>query len=141
MNMALTIKTDCAGIEWQAVADLLRQVGMAYHEPEVHRRAFEASYATVFAYDGAQLLGFGRALSDGEYQGAIYDVAVLPEAQGKGIGKTMVQVLLERLSHCNVILYAALGKEGFYRSLGFRRMKTGMALFATPQAREKFTTE
>jgi hypothetical protein len=37
--------------------------------------------------------------------------------------------ILPRIAHCNVILYAAPGKEGFYRKLGFRKMKTGMALF------------
>ena len=35
------------------------------------------------------LIGFGRAISDGEYQGAIYDVAVLPENQGKGVGRVI----------------------------------------------------
>lgn len=56
---------------------------MAYHELEVHKRAFEASHTNVFIYEESQLVGFGRAISDGEYQGAIYDVAVLPEAQGR----------------------------------------------------------
>jgi GNAT superfamily N-acetyltransferase len=137
--MELKIITDCSGIDWQTIADSLKQVGMAYHEPEVHKRAFEASHTTVFIYEASQLIGFGRAISDGEYQGAIYDVAVLPEAQGKGIGKVIIQAILERLPNCNIILYATPGMEGFYKKLGFRAMKTGMAVFTTPQAMEKFT--
>jgi hypothetical protein len=31
--------------------------------------------------------------------------------------------------HRKIILYAAAGKEGFYHKLGFRRMKTAMAIF------------
>jgi len=31
--------------------------------------------------------------------------------------------------HKKIILYAAPGKEAFYRSLGFRRMTTAMAIF------------
>lgn len=137
--MGLNIKTDCSGVDWQAIADALQKVGMAYHEPDVHKRAFEASHTTVFVYEGSQLIGFGRALSDGEYQGAIYDVAVLPEAHGKGIGRIIIQAILDQLPNCNIILYATPGMEGFYKKLGFGAMKTGMAVFTTPQAMEKFT--
>jgi len=137
--MHLKITTDCAEVDWQTIADSLKKVGMAYHEPEVHRRAFEASHTTVFVYESSVLLGFGRALSDGEYQGAIYDVAVLPEAQGKGIGKIIIETILEKLPHCNLILYATPGMEGFYKKLGFGLMKTGMAVFTNPLAMERFT--
>ena len=78
--------------------------------------------------------------ADGEYQGAVYDVAVSPEAQGQGIGKVILQTILDRLPDCNIMLYATPGMEGFYENLGFGRMKTAMALFTTPQAMEKFTT-
>jgi GNAT superfamily N-acetyltransferase len=138
-HMGRSIKTDCAGIDWQAVADMLKNVGMAFHDAEVHKRAFEASHTTVFVYEHARLIGCGRAISDGEYQGAIYDVAVVPECQGKGVGKVIIQAIVDRLSHCNLILYATPGMEGFYEKLGFRSMKTGMALFTAPQAMEKFT--
>jgi predicted N-acetyltransferase YhbS len=49
--------------------------------------------------------------------------------QGKGIGTTIMKTILPRISHCNVILYASPGKEGFYQTHGFRKMKTGMAHF------------
>jgi len=137
--MNLKIITECAEVDWQTIADSLKMVGMAYHEPDVHRRAFEASHTCVFIYENSLLLGFGRALSDGEYQGALYDIAVLPEAQGKGIGKIIIQTILERLPNCNLILYATPGMEGFYKKLGFGLMKTGMAVFTNPQAMERFT--
>lgn len=137
--MGLIIKTDCFGIDWQAVANFLKKVGMAYHEPDVHRRAFEASHTTVFVYKKSRLVGFGRAISDGEYQAAIYDIAVLPEEQRKGIGKVIIQTILDRLPNCNFVLYANPGMEDFYRKLGFGLMKTGMALFTKPEAMKKFT--
>ena len=137
--MELKIITDCSEIDWKIIADSLKQVGMAYHEPGVHKSAFEASHTTVFVYENSQLLGFGRALSDGEYQGAIYDVAVLPEAQGKGIGKIIMETIKDTLPSCNLILYATPGMEGFYKKLGFRLMTTGMAVFTSPQAMERFT--
>ena len=127
--MEFDLRLDCAGVDWMAVQETLRSVGMAYQEPDVHRRAFEASHTTVFVYSAGRLIGFGRALSDGEYQAAIYDVAVMPEIQGKGVGKLIIQTILDRIPTCNVILYASPGKEDFYQRLEFRSMKTGMALF------------
>jgi len=127
--MKVDVKQNCAGVDWKTVSEILKCVGMAYHEPDVHRRAFEASHTTVFVYHADQLIGFGRAISDGVYQAAIYDCVVLPEFQGKGIGTTIMKNILPRISHCNVILYASTGKEGFYQTHGFRKMKTGMAHF------------
>ena len=127
--MEVDVKKDCSEAEWEAVSEILKCVGMAYDEPDVHRRAFEASHTTVFVYHAELLIGFGRAISDGVYQAAIYDCAVLPEYQGKGIGTIIMQNILPRISHCNVILYASPGKEGFYQKHGFRKMKTGMAHF------------
>lgn len=137
--MEVDIKHDCEGVDWRTISETLKTVGMAYYEPDLHRKAFEASHTTVFVYHAGRLIGFGRAISDGAYQAAIYDCAVLPEFQGKGIGKTIMKNILSRISQCNVILYATPGKEGFYLKYGFRKMKTGMAVFTTPQAMEKFT--
>lgn len=133
-DLELEIRMDCEGVDWAAVSNTLKTVGMGYHEPEVHRRAFEASHTTVFVYLADRLIGFGRALSDGEYQAAVYDCAVVPDHQGKGVGATIMKRILERISHCNVILYATPGKEGFYETTGFRRMKSGMALFTNSAA-------
>ena len=127
--MEVDVKQDCAEVDWSVISETLKRVGMAYYEPDVHRKAFEASHTTVFVYQAGRLIGFGRAISDGAYQAAIYDCAVLPEFQGKGIGTIILKNILSRISHCNVILYATPGKEGFYQKLGFRKMKTGMAHF------------
>lgn len=127
--MEIEIKTDCTGVDWKKVSETLRRVGMSYGEPAFHRKAFENSHTTVFVYHEGQMIGFGRAISDGVYQAAIYDVAVVPEYQKQGIGTSIIQRILARIADCNVILYAAPGKEGFYRALGLRQMKTGMALF------------
>lgn len=48
MEMDLKIKTDCSNIDWQAVAEMLKKVGMTHHAPEDHKKAFEASHTTVF---------------------------------------------------------------------------------------------
>jgi ribosomal protein S18 acetylase RimI-like enzyme len=125
----MDVRFQCVGVDWVIVSETLKRVGMAYYEPDVHRKAFESSYATVFVYRGEHLIGFGRAISDGAYQAAVYDVAVVPEFQRQGIGKTIMENILRLLPQCNFILYASPGKEDFYRRLGGRKMHTGMAFF------------
>lgn len=140
--MEIEVRQDCAGVDWKEVSEILKRVGMAYHEPDMHRRAFKASHTTVFVYHVDRLIGVGRAISDGIYQAAVYDCAVLPEFQGKGIGRTIINTILSRISRCNVILYASPGKEGFYKKHGFCRMKTGMAFFKNSEAmRDRGFTE
>lgn len=131
--MEIEIVYDCSKTDWQQVSEILKSVGLAYEKPEIHKKAFEASHTTVFVYRDSRLIGFGRALSDGAYQAAVYDIAVVPEFQKKGIGRMIMEKIMERVTGCNVILYAALGKEDFYRKLGWRKMKTGMALFKNPE--------
>lgn len=50
-----------------------------------------------------------RALCDGEYQAAIYDMVVLPEYQGKG----MFGRLRDKLSAEYIILYSIPGRKDF----------------------------
>lgn len=131
--MELTIKQDCDGIDWAELVAVIKASGIATQPLEICQSAFEHSFAKVFLFDGTDLVGCGRSLCDGVYQGAIYDVALLPEYQGKGLGKTILTTLLSAAPHCNYILYAAPGKEAFYQKLGFSRLKTGMGLFQKQQ--------
>lgn len=127
--MKIEMKYDTKNVDWNQVAETLKSVGMAHYAPQRHQIAFEASFCTVFLYDKDVLAGFGRAISDGAYQAAVYDCAVSQAYQGRGLGKQIMQALLSKLANCNVILYASPGKEGFYEKLEFRKMKTGMACF------------
>jgi GNAT superfamily N-acetyltransferase len=132
--MKLKYQCDCRDINWELVPEILKSVGMSFHDAEVHRKTFTASASVVFVYDDQKLIGFGRAISDGLIQAAIYDVAVTPAWQGKGIGKQIIEKIVASLPGCNFILYASPGKEPFYEKLKFRRMKTGMALFVKSES-------
>ena len=127
--MKIKIKYNTQDVDWDRVSDILKSVDMSYYEPEKHKKAFEASYCKVFLYDDKTLVGFGRAISDGSHQAAIYECAVTEEYQGHGLGRLIIEELLSKLPDCNIVLYASPGKEGFYEKLGFRKMKTGMAQF------------
>lgn len=127
--MNIRLQYDCSNVDWDSVSSILESAGMAHFEGKVHKIAFENSCVVVFGYDDDKLIGFGRAISDYAYQAAIYDVAVSQAYQGKGLGRMIVSSILKSIPQCNFILYASPGKEGFYETLNFKRMKTGMALF------------
>ncbi|MGH8284356.1 MAG: GNAT family N-acetyltransferase, partial [Steroidobacteraceae bacterium] len=58
------------------------------------------------------------------------DIAVHPDFQGHGLGKAIIGKLKDlSAGHRKIILYANPGKEGFYKKLGFMRMRTAMAIF------------
>jgi predicted N-acetyltransferase YhbS len=134
--MNLGVQDDCSGIDWLAVRDAMTAVGFPEREAAAVKRAFKRSFAVIFVFHQGKMVGFGRAISDGVYQAALYDVVVIPEYQGKHIGRIVVRLLLKKVACCNTILYATPGKEGFYARLGFRKMKTGMASFLRPERME-----
>lgn len=71
-------------------------------------------------------IAMGRALFDFGYTAYISDIIVDPEYQGKGVGKKIVERLIELVKENVVetdfiqfVLVAAPGKSGFYEKLGF----------------------
>lgn len=125
----LVICNDCKDREWDRVAELMSYFGLSNAAPEIHRQAFESSYAVTFIYDDGTLIGFGRALSDGVSQAAIYNIAVDERYHSKGLGRLIINNLLTFIGHCNVVLYTHPKTVDFYRRLGFKSMKTGLALY------------
>lgn len=134
--MLLIYQDNCENIEWESVRSLLGEVGMSTVEAEKHRISFENSHSVIFVLHDGKLIGMGRMISDGVRQSAIYDVAIAPDYQGLGIGKTIVNKLIACTPNCNFVLYASPGKEDFYRKLGFKKMKTGMILFTDPTKKD-----
>ena len=127
--MKIHLSTDSADISWVELARIFELAPLGKNrDPEKLEMAFRNSQLKVFAFDGTKLVGAGRALSDGVWRAAIYDVAVLPEYQGKGIGSTIIRHLIDSANVEVIMLYAAPGKEEFYEQFGFRKMTTAMAI-------------
>ncbi|KAK2976395.1 hypothetical protein RJ640_008105 [Escallonia rubra] len=67
-------------------------------------------------------VAFARATGDGVFNAIIWDVVVDPSFQGIGLGKAVMERILEELLRkgiCNVALYSEPRVLGFYRPLGF----------------------
>lgn len=125
----VTYKLTKEGINWKEVSDVLQRSGLSDRSPMEQEIIFTNSYAVVFVYDRERIVGVGRALSDGICQAAIYNIALDEEYQGYGIGRKLIQLLLDQVRGQNVILYTHPRTVALYEKIGFRRSKTAMCLF------------
>lgn len=117
-------------MDWEELSALYLVAPLGQKDPDDLKIAFKNSMFKCFVYDSGTLVAAGRALADGRDCSYICDVAVLPSHQGLGIGRDVVSRLVHlSKDHKKIILYAASGKEPFYRKLGFKRMTTAMAIF------------
>ncbi|MFD2214580.1 MULTISPECIES: GNAT family N-acetyltransferase [Bacillaceae] len=97
-------------------------------------QAAENSWYHISIYDQDQLIAFGRMISDGVYQALICDVMVDPSYQKQGLGKKIIEALLQKCKDSgiqSVQLFSAKGKQQFYKKLGFEERELdapGMSL-------------
>ncbi len=132
--MPLEWKDATDAIDWEELSALYRAAPLGEKKPQALRLVFTNSLFKCFVYDDGRLVAAGRALADGADCSYICDIAVLPSHQGTGLGKAIVGHLVEKSrGHKKIILYAVPGKEPFYRTFGFLRMKTAMAIFENQQ--------
>jgi ribosomal protein S18 acetylase RimI-like enzyme len=121
---------DQSSIDWVELSTLYRIAPLGDKKPDDLKLAFSNSLYKCFVRDDGVLVGAGRALADGVDCAYLCDVAIHPDFQGRGLGKAIIARLKEMSAgHRKVILYANPGKEGFYKKLGFMRMRTAMAIF------------
>lgn len=129
--MALQWIHSLDAVDWEELSALYRAAPLGEKKPSDLKTAFSHSLFKCFVYDGERLVGAGRALADGADCSYLCDIAVHPSHQGQGLGKALIDKLVElSAGHKKIILYAAPGKEPLYRKAGFRRMTTAMAIFA-----------
>jgi ribosomal protein S18 acetylase RimI-like enzyme len=120
----------CKTIDWQVLSNLYKIAPLGDKPEALLKTAFINSRYTYFVYDDDKLIGVGRALADGVDSAYLCDIAIHPEYQGLGLGKAITQKLLDNVEGYNkIILFANIGKDGFYEKLGFAKMTTAMAIF------------
>lgn len=90
--------------------------------PEELETANRNSWLTLSAYDGNKLVGFGRVVTDFTLHAMIFDLVVLPDYQGRGIGTRVLKTLVEKCREQglrDIQLFCAEGQKGFYEKNGF----------------------
>ncbi|ALF10720.1 GNAT family N-acetyltransferase [Parageobacillus thermoglucosidasius] len=140
--MDFYIDRDLSKANWREMKDVYESVGWTKHTEEVIQRVFQASNVIALAFYDGRIVGFGRALSDGVFNAAVYDVVVHRDFQKRGIGKAIVEDLLAQLSHVSCVhLIATTGNEPFYQQTGFKKMKTAMGRYRSCDLAREYLEE
>ena len=96
-------------------------------------KALKNGLFNVSAICDGKVVGMGRLVGDGAMYCYLQEIIVLPEYQGKGIGRSIVNRLIEYVKHTAIPgtgielgLTAVKGKEPFYEKFGFSLGSSGM---------------
>jgi ribosomal protein S18 acetylase RimI-like enzyme len=116
--------------DFEAVQTFLAENGWAARVSDVDRfRAMiDGTDRTVVALDGGRVVGFARALCDGVSNGYISMLAVDENQRRQGIGRRLVEHLIQEDFGGNItwVLRAGRDSRGFWERLGFRASDIAM---------------
>lgn len=135
----MEIHNDFSNANLDEIKDIYASVGWTKHTKEIIQQVFEASNVIALVTVDGRIVGIGRAMSDGVFNAAIYDVVVHRDFQKQGIARKIMEYLLEKLRDVSCVhLISTTGKEEFYRKLGLKRIKTGMARYLNPNLIDEY---
>ena len=73
---------------------------------------------------GNEIVGFGRALTDGIYRGVLWDVVIDKNYQGKGFGTLVIRNILssKKIKNTKKLYLMTTNKKLFYSQLNFKEV-------------------
>lgn len=100
-------------------APLLRPVGDLDRVWEM----FVNASLVITAWNRGHLVGIARVLTDQVLYSYLCDLAVEPDVQRLGVGKALINAILERCKGTELILRDSDISSGYYEYLGFKRVE------------------
>ena len=90
------------------------------------KKCLANSDVIVSLWVGNEIVGFGRALTDGIYRGVLWDIVIDQNYQGKGFGKLIVNNLLssKKIKNIKKLYLMTTNKKLFYSQLDFIEVST-----------------
>lgn len=117
-----------------------QSVGWLKHDKETICEIFHNSTHVVFAIYDNKVIGFARALSDGVFNAAIYDVVVNKDFQNNQIGMHMLEHILKEIGSLSCIhLISTIDNLEFYQKAGFKKLKTGVVIYQDKRLTDTYT--
>ena len=88
------------------------------------KKCLANSDVVVSLWVGNNIVGFGRALTDGIYRGVLWDIVIDQNYQGKGFGKLIVKSLLasKEIQNTKKLYLMTTNKKLFYSQLEFKEV-------------------
>ena len=103
-------RTMLAAVGWRPVAQTDAELAAA----------LERSWNVTARTPDGQLVGLARVLDDGVLYASVWDILVLPERQRRGIGRALLEAVLEQTAGRRLVsLIATPAGEALYRAAGF----------------------
>ena len=97
------------------------------------QQAISGSHCYVAARDETQIIGIGRAISDGVGDAYLHDITVIPSYRKHGIATRIVEIILDRLKSDGLIwvgLIAEKGSPALYQKFGFAPLQECTPMFS-----------
>ena len=116
-------------LDVQAFARLRERCAFGVKPPEF-LAVIAGSRWIAHAYDpaaGDRLVGFARAISDGVATAYLSSVMVAPDYRRRGVGRAMVQRILQGREDIKFVLHSNQGATAFYAAIGFSPITDMMA--------------
>ena len=90
------------------------------------KKCLANSDVIVSLWIGNQIVGFGRALTDGIYRGVLWDIVIDQNHQGKGFGSLVVKNLLssEKIKNTKKLYLMTTNKKLFYSQFDFKEVNS-----------------
>ena len=88
------------------------------------KKCLAKSDVVISIWVGNEIVGFGRALTDGIYRGVLWDIVIDQNHQGKGFGKLIVNNLLssKEIKNTKKIYLMTTNKKLFYSQMDFKEV-------------------
>ena len=90
------------------------------------KKCLANSDVIISIWSDGEIVGFGRALSDGVYRGVLWDIIIDKNHQGNGYGKLIVKNLLnsKKIKNTKKIYLMTTNKKLFYSQIDFKEVTT-----------------
>ena len=88
------------------------------------KKCLANSDVIISLWVGDEIVGFGRALTDGIYRGVLWDIVIDQNHQGKGFGALIVKNLLssKKIKHTKKLYLMTTNKKMFYSQFNFKEV-------------------
>ena len=90
------------------------------------KKCLANSDVIISVWVGNEIVGFGRALTDGIYRGVLWDIVIDQNYQGKGFGTLIVKNLLssKKIQNTKKLYLMTTNKKLFYSQFNFKEVNT-----------------
>ncbi len=108
-------------VDFKRLVELFTEVGWTDKTQDMNRlkTMVNNSQIVVTAWDGQMMVGFARCTTDYVFNGQINNVVVDSIYRGKGIGKSLIQRILNSSDKVTYVLRGDQDNIEFYKRMGF----------------------